>query len=173
MQDGRPLPRSAVALATKLVKLPLTSAGELRRAARLSRDRYKEGINCLIHAGLVHSHEFGALVRPVVRYWLSEEGLVRFKASEEESTWHQPGSIGNLINYDMPKVEAVHAVADRYVADGRTISAIHFMERKPMCAVVELTAPVNVIRRTWWSPGHPRWIPSQNFATDWRRYLKQ
>ena len=100
-------------------------------------------------------------------------GLVRFEASEEESTWHQPGSIGNLINYDMPKVEAVHAVADRYVADGRTISAIHFMERKPMCAVVELTCP---------GERHPAYVvvswastmdtESELFCA-WRRYLKQ
>ena len=141
MPDGRPLPRSAVALGRKLVKMPLASAGELRRAARLSRDQYKEGINYLIRAGLVHSAVFGALGRPVLRYWLSEEGLVLFEASEEESTWHRPGTIGNLINYDMPKVEAVHAVADRYVSEGRRISAVRFMERSPMCAVIELTYP--------------------------------
>ena len=106
--DVRPLPRSAVALGRKLVKMPLASAGELRRAARLSRDQHKEGIKWLTRAGLVHSAVFGALGRPVVRYWLSEEGLVRFEASEGESKRHRPGAIGNLINYDMPKVEAVH-----------------------------------------------------------------
>ena len=141
MRDGRPLPRSAVALGKMLVKTVLASAGELRRAAGLSRDQYKEGIHFLIRAGLVRSAVFGALGRWVVRYWLSEGGLALFEVSEEESTWHRPGAIGNLINYDMPKVEAVHAVADRYVTEGRTISAVHFMEREPMCAVVELTYP--------------------------------
>ena len=141
MPDGRPLPRSAVALGRKLVKMVLASAGELRRAAGLSRDQYKEGIHFLIRSGLVRSAEFGALGRWVVRYWLSEEGLALFEASEEESTWHRPGAIGTLINYDMPKVEALYAVSDRYVTEGRTISAVHFMEREPMCGVVEFTYP--------------------------------
>ena len=59
MQDGRPLPRSAVALGRKLLTLPLVGAGELWGSSQLSRDQYKEGINCLIRAGLVHSHEVG------------------------------------------------------------------------------------------------------------------
>ena len=32
-------------------------------------------------------------------------------------------------------------MADRYATDGRTISAVHFVEEWPLCAVVELTVP--------------------------------
>ena len=141
MQMGNPLPKSAVALGRKLVKRVLPSGGQLRRATGLSRDQFQDGIRCLTNAGLVRSAEFGSLVRPVRRYWLSQEGLNHFGASEEEKTWHGDDAIGTLILYDMPKVEAVHAVADRYATGGRTISAVHFVEEWPLCAVVEITVP--------------------------------
>ena len=141
MQMGNPLPQSAVALGRKLVREVLPSGGELRRATGLSRNQFQDGIRCLTSEGLVRCAEFGSLVRGVRRYWLSQEGLNHFGASEEEKTWHGDDAIGTLIYYDMPKVEAVHAVADRYATDGRTISAVHFVERGPMCAVVELTVP--------------------------------
>ena len=130
-RDGTPLPNSADELGRKLIRMVLPSGRELRRAAGLSRDRFKDGINHLINQKLVDSAKFGGLVQGVRRYWLRREGLDDFEASEEEKTWHEPDAIGTLVDYDMPKVEAVHAVADRYVTEGRTISAIHFVEREP------------------------------------------
>ena len=141
MQERTGLPKSADRLGRKLVRMVLPSGRELRSAAGLSRNQFKDGIKYLIKEKLVAWAEFGGLVRGVRRYWLSKEGLDYFEASEEEKTWHGPDAIGVLVDYDMPKVEAVHAVADRYATDGRTISAIHFVEREPMCAVVELTFP--------------------------------
>ena len=140
-RDGTPLPNSADALGRKLTRMVLPSGRELRRATGLSRNQFQDGIRCLISEGLVRCAEFGSLVRGVRRYWLSQEGLNHFGASEEEKTQHGDDAIGTLIYYDMPKVEAVHAVADRYATDGRTISAVHFVEREPMCAVVELNYP--------------------------------
>ena len=141
MQERTGLPKSADRLSRKLVRMVLPSPRELRRAAGLSRDQYKNGIKYLIKENLVAWAEFGGLVRGVRRYWLREEGLNDFEASEEEKAWHGPDAVGTLVDYDMPKVEAVQALADRYATEGRTISAIHFVEREPMCAVVELTYP--------------------------------
>ena len=76
-------------------------------------------------------------MRGVPRYWLREEALGRFEASEEQRSWHGPGAVGNLLQYDMPKVEAVNAIADQYAkANGVTVAAVHWVERGPMAAVV-------------------------------------
>ena len=137
-----PLPTSADQLGRKLTRMVLPSAGELRRAAGLSPDQSKEGLRELTREGLVDSAELGALVPGVRRYWLREEGLARFEASEEQRSWHGPGAVGCLIQYDMPKVEAMNAVADHYAtATGVTVAAVHWVARAPMCAVVEYAIP--------------------------------
>ena len=141
MQDGNSLPGRVAELGRKLAKMVLPSAGELRRATGLSPDQYKDVIKYLICERLAHSAEFGALVRGINRYWMNQEGLDGLGASEEERSWHGPAGVAMLVQYDMPKVEAVYAVAERYITKGRTISAIHFAEWEPMCAVAELTYP--------------------------------
>ena len=136
------LPTSADQLGRKLARMVLPSAGELRRAAGLSPDQAKEGMKELRQRGLVDSAELGALVPGVRRYWLSEEGLDHFEASAEQRSWHGPGAVGNLLQYDMPKVEAVNAVADGYArANGVPVSAVHWVARAPMCAMVESATP--------------------------------
>ena len=134
----RTLPTRADQLGRQLVRMVLPSAGELRRAAGLSPDQFKEGMKELRQRGLVDSAELGALVRGVPRYWLREEALNQFEASEEQRSWHGPGAVGNLLQYDVPKVEAVNAIADQYAkANGVTVAAVHWVERGPMAAVVE------------------------------------
>ena len=124
------------------MRMVLPSAGELRRAAGLSPDQAKEGMRELTREGLVDSAELGALVRGVMRYRLREEGLARFEASEEQRSWHGPDAVGCMVQYDMPKIEAVNAIADGYAtANGVTVSAVHWVERGPMCAVVECSTP--------------------------------
>ena len=142
IQERNPLPTRADQLGRKLGRMVLPSAGELRRATGLSQDQFKDGMRELRLRGLVDSAELGALVRAVPRYWLQEEGLARFEASEEQRSWHGPGGVGNLVQHDMPKIEAVNAVAGQYAtATGVPVSAVHWVERGPMAAVVEYALP--------------------------------
>ena len=140
MQE-KPLSARADELGKTLLGMVLASGTVLRRATGLSPDQYKTAMRDLKNAQLVESAELGALVRTVRRYWLTEEGLSRFGASEEQRSWHGWAGVGRLVRHDMPKVESVYAVAEMYATGGRTISAVHFVERGPMCALVELAVP--------------------------------
>ena len=128
-------------LGKKLAGMVLASGTVLRGATGLSPDQYKTAMRDLEKARLVESAELGALVRAARRYWLTEEGLSRFGASEEQKSWHGWAGVGRLVRHDMPKVESVYAVAEMYATGGRTISAVHFVKREPMCALVELAVP--------------------------------
>ena len=142
MQERKPLPTSADQLGQKLARMVLPSAGELWRATSLSSDQFKERMKELRQRGLVDSAELGALVRAAPRYWVREEGIDRFEASAEQRSWHGPDAVGCLIQYDMPKVEAVNAIAARYAtATGVPVSAVHWVERGPMSAVGEYAIP--------------------------------
>ena len=142
MQEKNPLPTRVDQLGRTLVRMVLPSATELRRAAGLSSGQAKEGMKELVGEGLVKMDELGALVCGVMRYRLTEEGLRRFGASEDQGTWHRPDAVGCLVQYDMPQVEAVNSIADQYAtANGVTVAAVHWVERGPMCAVVECSVP--------------------------------
>ena len=136
------LSMSADQLGRKLGRMVLPSARELFRATSLSRDQFKGGMKELVREGLVDRAELGALVPAVPRYWLTEEGLNCFEVSDEQRSWHGPDAVGCLVQYDMPKIEAVNAVADGYArATGVPVSAVHWVARAPMCAVVEYATP--------------------------------
>ena len=140
-EERNQLSEAAEELGRKLVWMVLCSSRKLRRATGLSPDQFREAMRELVREELVESAEFGALGRAVRMYWLTEKGPSRFGASEEQGSWHKPDAVGVMLQNDMPRVEAVYAVADHYATGGRTISAIHLVEREPMCGVAELSVP--------------------------------
>ena len=135
------LPMRADLLGRELLGRVLPSARELRNKTGLSADQAKRGLQDLRKRKLVDSAELGCLLPGVPRLWHTDEGLEHFGASDEQISWHRPDGLGNLIVYDLPKVEAVNAIATRYSIGGWTLSGIHWYERLPMAAVAEYCRP--------------------------------
>ena len=74
-------------------------------------------------------------------YWLEENGLDFFGASEEERSWHRPDGRGNQIIYDLPRAEAVNSIAPIYAKGDWQLSRVHWYDRQPMTAAAEYSHP--------------------------------
>ena len=139
--NGKGLPERAELVAQKLKLLPLSGTTELGPDTGLSQRRVERGINDLQRAGFSDSAEIGMLLPVVARHWLTEAGLEHFGVSDEAGSWHRTQGLGNLLLFDPAKVEAVHAIARRYVTRGWVLAGVQFFEREPMIASVEYTHP--------------------------------
>lgn len=140
MRDGKQLPMRALQVGRRLLWTPLSSTSELRMDIGASPEQTKRGVGDLKRAGFAASVEVGG----VPRHWLTEPGLNYVMGPYAQGSWHGPGAVGNLLLYDLPQVEAVHAIARWYAKGGWILSRIQFFERQPMIAAVEYWRPDDV-----------------------------
>ena len=90
---------------------------------------------------LVTSVNYGCRLSYGSHHYFTEEGLDFFAASDEQRSWHSQDAIGNLLVYDLPKVEAVHDIAIKFATDGWPLAGIQWYERKAMAAVAVVWPP--------------------------------
>ncbi len=140
MQEEKPLPMRAFQVGIRLLWTPLSSTSELRMDNGASPDQTKRGVGDLKRAGFAASVEVGG----VPLHWLTEPGLDHFMGPDAQASWHRPGAVGNLLLYDLPQVQAVHAIARWYATGEWMLSSIQFFERQPMIAAVEYRHPDDV-----------------------------
>ena len=150
MNERKPLPMRADLMGRKLLGMVLPRTSELRADTGLSPDQAKRGVRDLKKAALVDSAEVGCLLPGAHRAWLTDKGLDYFGASDEERSWHEHDGLGNLLIYDLPKVEAAHSIAPRYATGDWTLAKIHRYERLPMAAAAEYHRPGEY---------HPAYVP--------------
>ncbi len=127
----------AQVLGERLRRMLLPSASQLRAGTELSDDQAKRGLRDLTEAQLVASAEMGCLQPAVPRTWFTQSGLAYFRPSAEERSWHGPHGLGNLIIYDLPRIEAVNALAPFYETPDWRLFQVHFYEREPLFAAAE------------------------------------
>ena len=136
-----PLPDRADTMGQQLLTRPLFTTRQLQSGTDLSPAQAKRGILDLKTRGLLASTPFGALLPCVHHHWLTERGLHRFGATAVQRSWHGEGGIGNLLIYDMPKVEAVNDIAVLLATPEWTLSSVQWFEREPMAAVATYMHP--------------------------------
>ena len=136
------LPMRARVLGGKLRGMVLASASELRAGTGLSADQGKRGLQDLENHGLVaRTEELGCLLPGVPRLYQTEKGLHFFEASEAQGSWHRANGVGNLIVYDLPRVEAINSIATLYPTGKWELSEIQLYEGEPMCGVAAYSQP--------------------------------
>lgn len=141
MRDGTPLPMRADRMGRRLLRMVLSSTSDLGTDTELSVDQAKRGMRDLIREELVAGAEIGCLLPGIKLHWFTEKGLVHFEASAEQASWHGPEGVGNLVIYDLTKVEAAYAIGREYATGGWVLSGIHWAERQPMTAMLEYSHP--------------------------------
>ena len=140
MPEGK-MPINADRLGRELNGMRLPTAQELFSSAGLSPKDGKEALKYLVNEEMSEGFEVGAMARGVKRYRNRKKGLIAFGASGEEASWHGDDAVGVLLQYDMPKIEALNVVAAQYARGGWKIAGFHCVERSPMYAVVEFSVP--------------------------------
>ena len=134
-QNERPLSEAAELAGSALLKRVLASSSELRPGTRLPPRRFSRAVEDLIKREFVADLEVGCLLPGVKRRWVTERGLDALGASDEQRSWHSPDGVGNLLLYDLPRVEAANALMSQYLAQDLGLSGLHFCEGQPMFAV--------------------------------------
>ena len=136
------LPMRARVLGGKLRGMVLASASELRTGTGLSADQGKRGLQDLENQGLVaRTEEVGCLLPGVPRLYQTEKGLDFFEASEAQRSWHRANGLGNLLIYDLPRIEAINSIANVYPTGTWTLSEIQMYETEPMFGVAAYSHP--------------------------------
>ena len=141
MARDEKLPMRAQTMGDRLLDRVLSSTAQLRAGTGLSGDQAKRGMQDLVQMRMAGSVSYGCRLPQAGHHFLMEEGLDHFGASDEQRSWHSRDAIGNLVVYDLPKVESVHDIAPRFAADGWALSRIQFYERKAMAAIAEYRHP--------------------------------
>ena len=141
VNNNRLLPKRAETMGRALLDRPLFTTNQLRSGTGLSEDQAKWGIQDLRDNEFIASVEFGALLLGVNHHWLTEEGLDYFRATDVQRSWHGQHGVGNLVIYDMLKVEAVNDLAVLFANRSWKLSGIQWCEGEPMAAVVAYLHP--------------------------------
>ena len=142
MAKTKRLPRRANTIGKKLLGIVLATASQLRSGTDLSADQAKRGMQDLMERNFVRSVAFGCLLPKVSHFFMTPEGLDYFGASVEQRSWHSPAAIGNLLIYDLLKVETVNDIATLCVPDGWEIVGTQWQKpRQPMAAVAAYRHP--------------------------------
>ena len=141
MRNVEDLPERAQLLGQRLRRLVLPSTSQLRAGTGLSEHQSKRGLRDLKKEKLVASAELGCLLPGVDRLRFTESGLSYFEVSDVERSWQGNDALGNLIRYDLPKLEALNSLAPRYATEGWTLWRINWFERQPLFAVAEYRHP--------------------------------
>ena len=136
------LPERAELVGQALLRMVLLSTSELSIATGLSEDQVGRGLRDLQDEKFLRSAELGCLRPGVPLMWLTPAGLDQFGASAAERSWHEPAGVGNLILYDLSKVEAVNSIACWYSTVSLPLSRIwRYKQPQPMCAAAEYCRP--------------------------------
>lgn len=135
------LPMRAEIMGARLLDMALSSTAQLCSGTELSGDQAKRGMQDLRERKMAASAGYGCRLPKVNHHFLTEKGLDLLGASDEQRSWHSRDAIGNLLVYDLPKVEAVHDIAPRFAADGWALTGVQFYERRAMFAVAEYRHP--------------------------------
>ena len=141
MERDERLPMRTETMGARLLDRALSSTGQLRAGTELSGDQAKRGMQDLRERNLAASVRYGCRLSRAGHHFLTEKGLDFFGASDEQRSWHSRDAIGNLLVYDLPKVEAVHDVAPMFATDGWTLAGVQFYERRAMIAAAEYRHP--------------------------------
>ena len=141
MARDRNLPVRAETMGVQLLNRALSSTSQLRSGTELSEDQAKRGMQDLKERRLVTSVDYGCRLSYGSHHFFTEEGLNHFAASDEQRSWHSQDAIGNLLVYDLPKVEAVHDIAIKFSTDGWPLAGMQWYERKAMAAVASYGHP--------------------------------
>ena len=140
-QYVKPLPKGAEILARRMLGRQAPTTRQLLGDPELSGGQVRRWLRYLKERGLAASLEFGCRQPGIGHHFLEPELLDLLDASEEERSWHSQAAVGNLLLYDLPKMEAVNQISEMYVGEGWILSRIQPCERSPVSAVVEYLEP--------------------------------
>ena len=135
------LPERAQVMGQQLRRSLLPSTRQLWTGSGLSEYQAKRGVRDLIAGGFVAKDVLGCLLPGVPRQRFMESGLEYLELSDEERSLHGPDGLGNLIRYDLPKVEAMNAVSPFYATEGWEFYRVHWYEREPFFTATEYRHP--------------------------------
>ena len=128
MSKGKQLPKRAETMGRKLLGMVMATTSQLRSGTDLSAAQAKRGMQDLRERNFVRSVAFGCLLPKVDHHFLTTEGLDFFEASDEQRSWHSLDAVGNLLIYDLLKVEAVNDIATLCVTDGWKLEGVQWFE---------------------------------------------
>ena len=134
-------PMRADRLRDHILGLLLPTTSSLVVASGLTPQQVKDDLKDYKAKGFLRSGEFGSLLPGVPAFWPTPLGLDHMEASEEQRTWVSEPGLGNLLRYDLPKLEAVRDIGRLCSTDEQPLSAIHFYEGLPMVAATEHRQP--------------------------------
>ena len=142
MPKAKGLPRRAETMGEKALGMVLATAAQLRSGTGLTEDQAKRGMQDLRERGFVRSEAFGCLLPKASHFFLTPEGLDYFGASEEQRSWHGLDAIGNLLIYDILRVEAVNEIATLCIPGGWELAGVQWFEgQQPMAAAAAYRHP--------------------------------
>ena len=124
-------------LGERLRRMVLASTSQLRAGTGLSEDQAKRAVRELREAKLVETGVMGRLQPAVPLLRFTKAGMRYFGLSDGERIWHGPDGLGNVINYDLPKLEAVNKIAPLYETPDWQLWQVQLYEREPQFAVAE------------------------------------
>ena len=122
----------------QVLMTPLVTLPELARARGLDEDVVQAAVQALQKEGRLKSLSFGCLMPRTARFWvdLVHDDTTPWDDLERSVvTWHRDGGLGSLIQYDLPRVESVNAVASKYVLDGWELEGVAWLEQAAVQAV--------------------------------------